>query len=255
MSKQKVGVIYSETDYTRFRFLLGNRDAKSVSKVKKSMQTVGYVSCPILVNENMEIVDGQNRFYALQDLGLPVEYYVVEGAGIDEARSMNIGRSNWTTRDWVESYMHEGNINYMWLYDIANRLYVHSDITAYYVAMDTPNNTGGAANIISAGNVHITEKQYNEALKVCDYINMMRGAIDKVPSSGTRGIISTLAWCLRRDGVDKERFCELFNTQYPALRPVVDVLNFTIDLSDMYNKNQRKANRIYFDAIYRQKEG
>lgn len=252
MSKEKVGTIYSETDYSRFRFLLGNRNAKSIGKVKKSIQEVGYVSCPIMVNEHMEIIDGQNRFYALQDLGLPVEYYMVKGVGINEARSMNIGRSNWTTKDWVESYMKEGNTNYMRLYDISTRLYIHSTITAYYIAVNTPNNSGGASSIITTGKVKITEEQHNDALKVCDQINKMSDAIDNIPSSGTRGVISTLAWCLRVQGVDQERLTRLFITMYPALRPVVDVLAFLVDLSDMYNKNLRKENKIYFDAIYRQ---
>lgn len=250
--REKVNVIYSESDYGRFKFLDGNRDAKSVQKILDSIDNVGYVSCPILVNERMEIVDGQNRFYALQDLCLPIEYYIVDGVGIEEARSMNVGRSNWSTMDYIKSYMADGNVNYIRLYDVTQKLYTHSVLTAYMVAKNTVGDSGNGAKAISNGGFKLSERMYNEALAVLEYVNDLRGAIEGMIWENSRVVISGIAWALRCNGVDKDRLVKLIKMQYPTLHPVATPLPFLMDLSDIYNKNQRKENRVYFDAIYRQ---
>lgn len=252
MSKVKVNTIYSESDYRRFKFLDGNRDAKAVNKILESIDNVGYVSCPILVNEHMEIVDGQNRFYALQELGLPIEYYVVDGVGIQEARYMNIGRSNWTTMDYVKSYMADGNINYIRLYDLTQKLYTKSVLSACMISLNLVGTSGHPANGINTGEYKVTSEKYNESLKIIGLINDMSEAIDGMIWESSRCVITSLAFALRCEGVDRERFVKLIKTQYPTLHPIATPLPFFIDLSDMYNKNQRKANRVFFDAIYRQ---
>ena len=64
--------IYITADYGKFKKLPGNRDVKGTQKIIDSIETVGYVLSPILVNENMEVIDGQNRLDALRALKLPV---------------------------------------------------------------------------------------------------------------------------------------------------------------------------------------
>lgn len=58
-------------NYDMFKRLEGNRfvDPKKVNKLKKSINEVGYISNPIIVNEKMEVIDGQHRLEALKELG------------------------------------------------------------------------------------------------------------------------------------------------------------------------------------------
>lgn len=56
--------IYKTDDHTLFKKLEGNRDVRSVEKIIKSIDNVGYVLSPILVNEKYEVIDGQNRLEA-----------------------------------------------------------------------------------------------------------------------------------------------------------------------------------------------
>lgn len=98
--------IQSTTNYAMFKTLDGNRSVKDhrVDKIVQSIVDVGYITNPIIVNEKMEVIDGQGRLAALERLCLPVEYLVHEGIGIKECRSMNIHQSNWTDYDYVSSY-------------------------------------------------------------------------------------------------------------------------------------------------------
>jgi hypothetical protein len=85
-----------------------------IEMLKKAFEEVGNLTRvqPLLVNDNMEIIDGQHRFTACKELGLPIYYTVVPGLGVQEARSMNIHHRNWRTEDYAKSYADSGDSNY-----------------------------------------------------------------------------------------------------------------------------------------------
>ena len=112
MIDKVVGQIYETDDYSVFRKLAGNRYTKGEKKIIQSISDVGYVRNPILVNEKMEIIDGQNRFEALKTLGYPIQYIMQAGIGLRECRALNIGQTNWGTWDYIESYAAQGNESY-----------------------------------------------------------------------------------------------------------------------------------------------
>lgn len=113
MDKQ-VGIIYETQDYSMFKHLEGNRtDAVARgAKIIKSIRENGYILSPIAINENAEVIDGQGRLYALECEALPVHYYVVPGAGIDECIAMNIYGTKWKMNDYIESYASRGKQPY-----------------------------------------------------------------------------------------------------------------------------------------------
>lgn len=84
--------VYTTSDYSIFAHLKENRDVKEqrVKKIRKSIDSVGYIRNPIIVNEKMEIIDGQGRFEVLKEKGYPVEFIIDEGIGVDECRAMNV---------------------------------------------------------------------------------------------------------------------------------------------------------------------
>lgn len=110
-------VIQQTTDYSQFKIISTNRDAKAghVEKLKEGFAKFGNLTKvqPILVNEKFEIIDGQHRFLATEQLGEPVYYTMQPGLGIAEARSMNILHRSWTTDDYAQSYARAGDRNYI----------------------------------------------------------------------------------------------------------------------------------------------
>ena len=62
--------VYVTKDYSIFRRLVGNRDIPEsrISKIVESIQTIGWIHNPIIVNEKMEVIDGQGRLTELQRL-------------------------------------------------------------------------------------------------------------------------------------------------------------------------------------------
>jgi len=103
---QAIGQIYKTNDYAIFKLLVGNRELfkPSYRKIIESMKEEQLV-IPILVNENFEIIDGQHRFTACKELGLPVYFYIVSGYKLDEVKRANTASSNWSNSDYLDMYI------------------------------------------------------------------------------------------------------------------------------------------------------
>jgi hypothetical protein len=52
----------------------------------------------------MQIIDGQHRFLAAKELGLPIHYFVVNGYGLEEVQILNTNSSNWKKEDYLKAY-------------------------------------------------------------------------------------------------------------------------------------------------------
>ena len=98
--------IYSTKDYSRFSFLENNRIVKRshVNEFKEEIKKNDRTMCfPIVVDPNLRIIDGQHRFHACMELGLPI-YYVVDDDDDDAEQAMiNCNKINkkWEMMDWL----------------------------------------------------------------------------------------------------------------------------------------------------------
>lgn len=101
--------IFYSTSYGKFKFLKGNRDinetkvAKIIEDIKKGIDILGY--SPIIVNSNMEIIDGQHRFAVSQKLKCNVYYVIKEDADLATVPAINSKGSKWRNVDFLNSYI------------------------------------------------------------------------------------------------------------------------------------------------------
>lgn len=110
--------IHSTSDYSQFKVMEGNRNVSRVhvKELQRLMIDNGNLTnnFPIIVNKNFEVLDGQHRLQALQELGWEVAYVIEDGATINMVRAINLGNKNWNWRDIAESYETLGNHEYGW---------------------------------------------------------------------------------------------------------------------------------------------
>jgi len=106
---QAVNTVFKTTNYKLFKNIKGNRHLKKahISSLVRSMKRKALVP-PIMLNESMEIIDGQHRFQACRQLDLPVHFIVVPGYQLEEVQELNINQKNWTMKDYMESYIDRG---------------------------------------------------------------------------------------------------------------------------------------------------
>ena len=111
-----IGFIQQTYDYDKFKIHPKNRRIRKekVEAIKKSMQEK-YILNPILVDDKGYIHDGQHRYTASMELGLPVIFIVDDT--LDD-RSMEIlnnneTKSHWTHEDFLEKYIKEEKYDYI----------------------------------------------------------------------------------------------------------------------------------------------
>ena len=116
---EDVTMIYKTFNYDMFKYIGGNRliNKLNYKKLSESMKEKQLV-IPILVNDKMEIIDGQHRYQSCRELGMPVYFYIAEGYNLSDVKRANLVNRVWNKNDYLHSYMEEMNQNYIDFYNI-----------------------------------------------------------------------------------------------------------------------------------------
>lgn len=244
--------IYVTTDYDKFKFLEENREVKKsrVKKIKDSIEEVGYVLQPILVNENMEIIDGQGRFNACTDMGLPILYMVEEGRGITECRRLNLGQENWTTWNWINSYADGGNVDYQRF-----RTFVNGSKIPLTYLLPLPFgrcvSNGTVANSIKDGNLHFSKQTLDKVKWEADYMERFIPIVKAMKGRKT-AFFGALVFAYRN--LNTEQRNKLFDVikKNAIISEMYDSVELNLKAFDNeYNKGLQKGNRISLELLFR----
>ena len=242
--------IYQTKHYEIFKKVKGNRgvDANRVNKIKNSIIENGYICNPIIVNEKMEVIDGQGRLEALELLGLPVDYIIVPGTGVVECTAMNIASTNWSLTDYIDSYATIGNENYINIQKLINKYKgVINVSTVVGVALGHNNGKAIRKQVISekaiCGN---NEMAY--AARRLDWLAEMKPIFKKCSNKDT--LQSCLLSIFNMEGVDRERLKNRLLdcgsvTGYSTIDDCLDVL------SEIYNYRLRAESKVDFKHYYK----
>lgn len=249
--------VYKTTDYGAFKKMLGNRDVKSVAKIVRSVQTVGQVIDPIIVNENDEVINGQNRIEAFKQLGLPIYYIRQKGLNINHCRYLNIGQTNWGTEDYIASYAAEGNESYQRLASLLNT-YRKSFSIDGVVAMANPTTIaeGGptALYAIKPGRYELSEQEYEQAVRRLDAAEKL-GYVElcKRRKFAARIFWSCVAYIYLDPDVHPDQVilkltdCE---AAIPSCNKVSEQLSF---IDDALNRGARSNSKVFLYADFQKR--
>lgn len=114
---KEVGKVWMTEDYNHFGFVKGNRPisrGRKFIQLKDSLNKIGQVQ-PIVVNEHNEVIDGQHRLAALEELGKPVYFIVKPGTYVSHVSDANIYQDKWKVKDHIHMYSVRKNEHYQYL--------------------------------------------------------------------------------------------------------------------------------------------
>lgn len=244
--------VYVTKDYSIFKRLVGNRDIPEsrISKIVESIQTIGWVHNPIIVNEKMEVIDGQGRLTALQRLKMPVEYIIAEGAGNKECIYMNMNMVNWKLPDFIKSYAEQGNENYQRLLSLMQR-YANGNLdiisTAVYRISKSKHRE------IKQGILQLTEEQYRAAVPRLEYIKPLLDTIDskKLPGSIVT-LMQTLIYYYDYPEVDKNRLIYSVEKYIYNATPWVVNVDCEKEVENVYNYGLSLEKKVFIAHLIKE---
>lgn len=238
--------VLSTTDYSIFKLIEDNREIDHYKKIICSIKDVGYIPVPIIVNEKYEIIDGQNRYAACKELGLPIYYIVIPGLNIIHCRSLNIGQTNWKLMDYIKSYATSKNASYIMFSDLIGK-YKKIGIVAIYNAItgaDAPDN-----DRIKSGKFEMSEGNHEYAAHMLDYEAKFIPIVDKI--KGRKDYLyMALGYAYRNPSVDNEKMYDRVYRDYMKIAGPVTKIEALDELSKIYNRSTRSEDRIYLRSDY-----
>lgn len=110
---QVVNQVLSTNDYSKFKTLQGNRNVNAlhVRRLKESFKEA-YLLTPIVINQSYEIIDGQHRFEAAKEMGLPVNFIICNNYSLKEVQLLNNNMKNWRKEDYLKAFCDLGYEQY-----------------------------------------------------------------------------------------------------------------------------------------------
>ena len=251
--------IQTTRDYGKFRRLTGNRgvEQKRVDKLVDSIRKIGWISNPIIVNEKMEIIDGQGRFEALKYLGMPIEYHVVKMAdGLNVCRMMNNRVKKWDTGNYVDSYAETGTKDYIRVKQLMEYFNVPLEVVimAREVKKGVYTGCGKYYRLMREGKLTFSEQDFIEVSRILNIYIKYRKPFERFTgrtNNKDRVIMYIIYYAEKYGNVDHDKLAEslmscdpqtVYNTSFDRLLESVQ---------NVYNFNKPKRTRLYFYEEYR----
>lgn len=170
MNKPKIPKISFTTNYGMFKRINSNREINKnhLRKLKAGIQAKNLLYLfPIVVNKDMEIVDGQHRLKASEELRLPIYYIIDNSITKADIAMVNSNRKGWSAKDYISFYAEEGKKPYKHLQELLEYpITIMTGIKLLDKTSTSYYDGGSMTQKMRAGNIN--SENYNLAILICD---------------------------------------------------------------------------------------
>lgn len=129
--------VFRTKDYNKFKFVESNRPIhpKHLENLKHDIEFNNLLAeFPLVVNPGFEILDGQHRFRAAQDLGLEIYYIISDKMRVQDVPKANQSNRKWLSEDFVHFYAENGYAEYIKFLDFQRKYKVSfSDLETFFI--------------------------------------------------------------------------------------------------------------------------
>lgn len=155
---KEINKVLSTHDYAKFSFLESNRELRlpHVEELKESIKEHP-LDKPIDVNEKFQIIDGQHRYFAWRELGMPIIYITHKGWGVNEVPILNSNQRNWNPSDFVKMYCDTGNEHYQKYHEFKERYGFTHGANLLLLQGHVWAKRGGASKLFNDGRFEVTK--------------------------------------------------------------------------------------------------
>ena len=236
--------VHTTRNYSIFKTLGGNRDVNHLhlSRLKDSMGKNNLITI-IMVNENMEIIDGQHRFTISKELNLTINYIIVDGYGLNEVQVLNANMKNWTSNDYINGYCDLGYKDYNVFRNFMNEYGFSHQVSLMLLGGELLN---GSAKISP------TTKFKEGLFKVVD-IDKSKSMADKIlmiepyyKGYSRRSFIIAIIGMFKNEDFDFSEFISKLKQQPTTLQDCTNVTQYKVLIEEIYNYRRREKINLRF---------
>ena len=228
-------------DYKLFRDVSSNRDVDRlhVNKLVNSIREKNMLSTnPIIVNEKMEVLDGQHRLEAAKRLKIPIFYIVSNAISHDDISRLNSNKKNWTLMDYINYYTVKGVKEFK---DLSKLINEFPDLpVTFLVAIMSGDGTKQRKSILTG---RLNAEGLPQAREKISYITDFAQYFEH--STNSRFLEAMLFIC--NTGLyDHKTMIGKLQRNPGALVPCANMKQYIRLLQDIYNKGTFERNIVLF---------
>ena len=238
--------VYSSQDYDSFSFITGNRNINKLhlGKLRKSIMDI-YIPVPIVVNQFLEIIDGQHRFMVCKEENLPLYFVIIEGLGLSDVQKINELMKKWTAEAFMDCYCDLALVDEDGKYDD----YVeYRDFKRQYGFGHNETQAILTNQRMFSGN--LSERFRNGTFKIGN-IRKARNVAERITEVNKyyegykrRGFVISMLHCFATPEYDHDRFLSKLSYQTYKLNDQPNYKQYLQIVQDIYNYHAREDDRL-----------
>lgn len=237
--------IHKTKNYRIFRKVKGNREIQEshIKSLRASILSKNLLEHnPILVNRNMEVLDGQHRLEVAKREELEVFYTIVDGADVSLIREINDANRRWSAYDYVKSYAETGNKDYQTVIDFMKKHDLSASTAASVLAGDHKIRTKMSA----LRNGFYKVKSLDEAEKFMTRISLLVPHLEYDNIRRDRDFIASVQVLMREGWVSIEDLVTKLEAKALKIPKRASVRDYIRWYEDAWQLGENKK-RLYFN--------
>lgn len=235
--------INKTSDYAMFKFHENNRkiDQSNLENIKRSIKINNLLAFrPIMVNEKLEILDGQHRFLVAKELGLDIFYQVNEESEDEDIILMNANQKRWTLEDFINFHATKGSEAHRQLQKFSEKNGISLSCAVKIFCSN-----GESYKQLKTGGMKEIQKEKIDAAQM--WMNMAKEVIETIgryscepmnPYRSDRCLRALMA-ISRLDGYDHEEMKDKIAKVFDRVRPCRTEKDWFKMFLDVYNYGKR----------------
>lgn len=237
-------------DYTIFRNIDGNRKINQghVTDLVEAIDRKNLLEYfPVLVNEKMEIIDGQHRLSAAIQLQIDIPYAQVHGLKIEDVMQINTNSKSWAMKDFIDSWITLDKPDYKILKTYYEKYKINPSTAVRLLKGSSYAYIGcggrQATALIRSGNFKVSSLGYAE--KIADQLVILRKYTDFEPTRD-RELIGAVMRINANPIFDFDKFISKLKLHNLSVEKRPSEKYYILHIEELYNfKNSSKVTELY----------
>lgn len=233
--------VQQTTEYKIFKMVASNRelDRRHVKKLVTAIREKNMLALnPILVNDKMEVIDGQHRLEAAKTLKTPIFYIVSNEVGHDDISTLNSNKKNWSLMDYINYYTVKKQPGFV---DLSKLINEHPNYPVSFLIAIISGDGSKQRKGIMAG--HLVTVGLRDAAELIGYIDDFGTYFDCHNNSR---FLEAILYIYNTGLYDHDVMMNKLSKNPSALVPCANKKQYIKLLQEIYNKGTHEKNIVLF---------